>query len=79
MPRYILSNVGVTLAGFTLGRGLARRSAAEVQAIYADLGGQVLKGRLSAPVEKIYPIEEIKAAVAHAQQGERSGKILVSP
>jgi NADPH:quinone reductase-like Zn-dependent oxidoreductase len=79
MPRYILSNVGVTLAGFTLGRGLARRSSAEVQAIYADLGGQVLKGRLSAPVEKVYPIEEIKAAVAHAQQGERSGKILVSP
>jgi NADPH:quinone reductase-like Zn-dependent oxidoreductase len=79
MPRYVLSNLGVTLAGFTLGRGLARRSPAEVRAIYADLGGQVLRGNLSAPVEKVYPIEEIKAAVAHAQQGERSGKILVKP
>ena len=37
------------------------------------------KGILSAPVEKIYPIEEIKRAVAHAQQGERAGKILVAP
>ena len=79
MPRYVLSNMGVTLAGFTLGRGLARRSQAEVRAIYADLGGQVVKGALSAPVEKVYPIEEIRAAVAHAQRGERSGKILVSP
>ena len=79
MPRSVLSNAGVTLAGFTLGRGLARRSPAEVRAIYADLGGQVMKGTLSAPVERVYPIEEIKAAIAHAQRGERAGKILVKP
>ena len=79
MPRYVLSNMGVTLAGFTLGRFLARRSQAEVRAIYADLGGQVMTGALSAPVEKVYPIEEIRTAVAHAQRGERSGKILVQP
>jgi mitochondrial enoyl-[acyl-carrier protein] reductase / trans-2-enoyl-CoA reductase len=30
-------------------------------------------------VEKVYPIEEIKAALTHAQRGERSGKILVAP
>ena len=27
----------------------------------------------------IYPIEEIKTALAHAQKGERTGKILVAP
>jgi hypothetical protein len=27
----------------------------------------------------IYPIEDIRAALAHAQRGERSGKILVAP
>ncbi|PYN98267.1 MAG: alcohol dehydrogenase, partial [Candidatus Rokuibacteriota bacterium] len=36
-------------------------------------------GTLSAPVEKVYPLEEIKAALAHAQRGERHGKILVAP
>jgi NADPH:quinone reductase-like Zn-dependent oxidoreductase len=77
MSRSALSGAGVTLAGFTLGRGLARRSPAEVRAIYADLGGQVMKGTLSAPVERVYPIEEIKAAITHAQRGERTGKILV--
>ncbi len=79
MSRSALIGGGQTLVGFILGRALARRSLAEVRAIYADLGEQILKGALSAPVEKVYPIEEIKAALAHAQRGERSGKILVAP
>ena len=79
MARSALSGSGQTLVGFILGRGLATRSLAQVRAIYADLGEQVPKGVLSAPVEKVYPIEEIKAALVHAQRGERSGKILVAP
>ncbi len=79
MARSALIGNGQTLVGFILGRGLATRSLPQIRAIYADLGEQVLKGVLSAPVEKIYPIEEIKAALAHAQRGERSGKILVAP
>jgi len=79
MARSALTGSGQTLVGFILGRGLATRSLAQVRAIYADLGEQVLEGVLSAPVEKVYPIEEIKAALAHAQRGERSGKILVAP
>ncbi|MGH7307678.1 MAG: zinc-dependent alcohol dehydrogenase family protein [Candidatus Rokuibacteriota bacterium] len=70
---------GQRLVGFMLGRALATRSLAEVRRIYADLGRQVLDGTLSAPVEKVYPLEEIKPALAHAQRGERSGKILVAP
>jgi hypothetical protein len=38
----------------------------------------VLEGTLSAPVERIYPIEDIKPALAHAQRAERGGKILVA-
>ena len=79
MSRGALTSGGLTLVGFILGRALARRSLAEIRAIYADLGEQILKGKLSAPVERIYPIEEIKAALTHAQRGERSGKILVAP
>jgi NADPH:quinone reductase-like Zn-dependent oxidoreductase len=79
MPRSNLSTLGQMLVGFTLGRGLAKRSLAEIRALYADLGEQVLKGVLSAPVEQVYPIEEIRTALVHAQRGERSGKILVAP
>ena len=79
MSRTALTGRGQTLVGFILGRGLASRSLAEIRAIYAELGAQILDGTLSAPVEKVYPIEEIKAALAHAQQGGRDGKILVAP
>jgi mitochondrial enoyl-[acyl-carrier protein] reductase / trans-2-enoyl-CoA reductase len=79
MPRNALIFGGQRLVGFMLGRALGTRSLAEVRAIYADLGRQMLAGTLLAPVEKIYPIEDIKAALKHAQQGERAGKILVAP
>jgi len=79
MSRNALISGGQTLVGFILGRALGTRSLDQIRTIYADLGEQVRKGILSAPVEKIYRIEEIKAAVAHAQRGERSGKILVAP
>ena len=55
------------------------RSLAEIRAIYAELGEQVRQGLLTAPVEKVYAIDEIKTAVAHAERGERAGKILVAP
>jgi len=70
---------GQTLVGFILGRALATRSLAQIRAIYAELGEQAQQGILTAPVEKVYSIEEIKAAVAHAERGERAGKILVAP
>ena len=79
MSRTALVSGGQTLVGFVLGRGLATRSLEQIRAIYADLGQQVAKGNLSAPVEMVYPIEDIKEAVGHAQRGERSGKILVAP
>lgn len=79
MPRAGLTGGGQTLVGFILGRGLAKRSLAEVRALYAELGEQVLKGVLSAPVEQVYPIEEITKALVHAQRGGRSGKVLVAP
>jgi trans-2-enoyl-CoA reductase len=79
MSRAALVGNGQTLVGFILGRGLATRSLAQIRAIYAELGEQVLKGVLTAPVERVYSIEEIATALAHAQRGERTGKILVAP
>ena len=79
MPRANLVGDGQTLVGFILGRALATRSLAQIRAIYAELGEQVGQGLLTAPVERIYPIEDIQAAVAHAERGERGGKILVAP
>jgi NADPH:quinone reductase-like Zn-dependent oxidoreductase len=70
---------GITLMGFMLGRFLGKRSLEDIRAMYATLGQQIRDGVLDAPVANIYPIEDIKAALAHAQEGERGGKILVAP
>lgn len=81
-PRITRSNYiyrGVRLTGFMLGRGLARRSPENIRGIYADLAGQVVAGKLHAPIDTIYPIDKIKDALAHADKGGRNGKILVSP
>jgi NADPH:quinone reductase-like Zn-dependent oxidoreductase len=79
MPRAALVYRGVTITGFMLGRGLAKHSAAEIREIYAGLAAQIVAGTLVAPVDTIYPIEDIKAALAHADRGGRNGKILVTP
>jgi NADPH:quinone reductase-like Zn-dependent oxidoreductase len=79
MPRGKLISEGQTLVGFILGRALAPRALPQIRAIYAELAEQVRQGLLTAPVERVYPIEEIRAAVAHAERGERRGKILVAP
>ncbi len=70
---------GVKLTGFMLGRFLAKRSPPKIREIYADLAGQVMAGKLFAPVDTVYPIDKIKDALAHADKGGRNGKILVSP
>ncbi|MCC6717076.1 MAG: 2-enoyl thioester reductase domain-containing protein [Acetobacteraceae bacterium] len=70
---------GLTLSGFMLGRFLGRRSLDEIRAIFADLGQQMLAGKLDAPVAAVYPIEQIAEAVAHAQREAKGGKILVAP
>jgi trans-2-enoyl-CoA reductase len=70
---------GISLKSFMLGDGLAKRSTAEVRAIYAGLAAKLRDGVLKAPVDATYPIDEIKAALAHAQRGGRHGKVLVLP
>jgi len=79
MSRPALGVRGVSLVGFMLGRGLAKRSPEQVRALYADLAAKLRDGVLKAPIEATYPIEEIKAALAHAQRGGRDGKVLVLP
>jgi NADPH:quinone reductase-like Zn-dependent oxidoreductase len=70
---------GVRLTSFNLGDGLAKRTRDQVRAIYADLAAKLRDGVLKAPIDATYPIEDIKAALAHAQRGGRHGKVLVLP
>jgi trans-2-enoyl-CoA reductase len=79
LSRTALNFRGVRLQGFNLGRGLAKRTPDQVRAIYADLAAKVRDGHITSPVEARYPIDDIKAALVHAQKGGRGGKVLVLP
>jgi mitochondrial enoyl-[acyl-carrier protein] reductase / trans-2-enoyl-CoA reductase len=70
---------GITLTGFWLQKALTSMARADLDALYADLASRVADGTLQVEVEATYPIEEIKAALAHAEREGRSGKILVLP
>ena len=70
---------GITLTGFWLQKALTSMARPDVEALYADLAARLADGTLRVEVEATYPIEEIKAALAHAERAGRSGKILVLP
>jgi mitochondrial enoyl-[acyl-carrier protein] reductase / trans-2-enoyl-CoA reductase len=70
---------GITLTGFWLQKVLTGTPRAQLEELYGDLARRVRSGALAVEVEATYPIEEIKAALAHARREGRSGKILVLP
>jgi mitochondrial enoyl-[acyl-carrier protein] reductase / trans-2-enoyl-CoA reductase len=70
---------GVTLTGFWLQKALTSMPRMELEKLYGELAGRVRSGELAVDVEVAYPIEEIKAALAHAGREGRGGKILVTP
>ena len=79
MSRAAVNMRGVNLTGFNLGRGLAKRTPAQVRSIYADLAAKIRDGVLKAPIDAFYPIEDIRSALIRAQQGGRHGKVLMLP
>jgi len=67
------------LVGFWLAKTLTTMSRDAAEALYGELAGLVRAGKLSVEVEATYALEDIAAAAAHANQGGRNGKILVTP
>src|SRR5215471_6456276 len=69
----------LVLTGFWLVPWLQKLSRQEVEALYAGLAGRMADGTLRVTVEKTFPLEEIKQAVALAGAYRRGGKVLVTP
>ena len=68
----------VSLRGFWLRRWFMVTPPEQIAATYRKLAGQVADGTLVVPVERVYPLREVAAALAHAARGGRSGKILLN-
>jgi NADPH:quinone reductase-like Zn-dependent oxidoreductase len=69
----------ITLTGFWLQKVLTGMARPDLEKLYGEVAFRIASGELRVEVEKTYPIEEIKAALAHAGREGRGGKILVTP
>ena len=67
------------LVGFWLARLMRETPFEELRGMYRDLMELIRGGEIEVPVEKIYPLTEVAAAVEHAGREGRDGKILVAP
>ncbi|MEI7445169.1 MAG: zinc-dependent alcohol dehydrogenase family protein [Burkholderiales bacterium] len=69
----------LSLRGFWLARWFATRPLDEQHALYRQLGGAIADGTLRVNVEKVYPLSQVKEALAHAARPGRGGKVLLAP
>lgn len=69
----------VSLRGFWLQPWLTSAPPDERQAVYGTLARMLIDGTLAADIGQTYPLERAKEALAHADAGGRSGKILITP
>jgi trans-2-enoyl-CoA reductase len=53
-----------------------RATRADITAMFTELKPLIHAGQLTAPVEKLYPLDQFRDALAHAARDRRAGKIL---
>lgn len=69
----------VTLKGFWLAKWFQTATPADIQEVYGKLIAMIAAGKIKVAVAATYPLTEIKAALRHAAQESRGGKVLLTP
>ncbi len=69
----------IALRGFWLARWFAGTPLALQHSLYQQLGGLLADGTLHVEVEQVYPLAQVREALAHAGRPGRRGKILLAP
>ena len=77
IPNGLLIFKDLSFRGFWVSRWYQNASQAERDRLFKKLLNWAAQGILHTPVEAVYPLEEARAAVAHAMRAERSGKVLL--
>lgn len=77
-----LSNAGLIFGersarGFWLTRWLERQPPEKIRAIYRELAERLLNEELMIPIDRVYPLEQVRDAVDAAARSGRRGKILL--
>jgi trans-2-enoyl-CoA reductase len=69
----------LTMRGFWLSAWYQQAPEQKRGAVVGEVARLIAEGKLHAPIQATYDVSDIKAAVAAAASGERSGKILIVP
>ena len=77
IPNGLLIFNDLAWRGFWVTRWYQSATAEERAALFAELFALTKQGVIATPVEAVYPLRDIAAALAHAQQAQRAGKILL--
>jgi len=78
IPNGLLIFKDLRFRGIWINKWYDNATMAERMDAFRPLFEMAKRGLLKTKVERAYPISETKAAVAHAAQGKRSGKIIFS-
>jgi trans-2-enoyl-CoA reductase len=76
IPNGLLIFKDLRFRGIWINQWYDRASVEERMDTFRALFEMVKDGLLKTKIEKTYPLSEVKAAVLHAAQGKRSGKII---
>jgi trans-2-enoyl-CoA reductase len=76
IPNGLLIFQDLRWRGFWISQWYREAAPEAVAAMFEELGALAQRGLLHTPVERIYPLSEAVAAVRHAAQSQRAGKIL---
>jgi trans-2-enoyl-CoA reductase len=76
IPTGLLIFKDLRFRGIWINKWYDNATAKERMETFRPLFDMVRRGLLKTKVEKAYPLDEAKAAVAHAAEGKRNGKII---
>ena len=67
----------IRFRGFWVSAWYRQSTRMQIEEMFAELFPLVQAGKLKAPVEKTYPLAQVRDAIAHARRVSRTGKILL--
>lgn len=77
IPNGLLIFQNLAFQGFWLRRWKDQAPVAEIQSTYTTIASLLHRGLLHTPVDRVFPMTEVSAALAAAAQDKRPGKILL--
>ena len=78
IPNKFLIFERIRFEGLWVTKWLEETNQSEIHRRYAQLAQWVEEGQLTQTIAARYPLEDIKRALAHAQQDKRAGKVILS-